>query len=190
MKTLILAIIAFLLVFSTDTAPAMSPTQKQVLVYKIPDKAHSEATRSSGVRARTLREYIHLFCKQNCIDPATLTSVAIAAGKEYGLDPSLIIAIVKVESEFNQKAENKKGGYAGGLMQIQVRWHPEKITRKEVFVPKRNIIAGSEILGNCMKKHKGNTRKSLMCYNGYSNTKYPDKVLSARKMVENLTWGT
>lgn len=64
-------------------------------------------------------------------------------GKQYRIDPQLILRIIYVESRFNRKALSKSG--AIGLMQVMPKWHPEFANYKLYSIPD-NIHAGVQVL--------------------------------------------
>lgn len=96
-----------------------------------------------------------------------------------GLDPGLILAIVDVESNFNQFAISRVG--ARGLMQIMPFWL-KKIGKPgdSLFDARTNLRYGCTILKHYLKKEHGNLTAALARYNG-SNGKYryPKKVYYA-----------
>lgn len=57
-------------------------------------------------------------------DTAHYVAQAIAVGKEVNLDPTLILAVMAIESSFNPRAESRAG--AQGLMQVRTHVHQEK----------------------------------------------------------------
>lgn len=77
-----------------------------------------------------------------------------------GFDPDLVTAVIKTESNFNQKAIGPSGEI--GLMQL----HPKFFDKSLSSNPRTNIILGIEHLNNVRKgcKHKGQFT-FLVCYN-------------------------
>jgi soluble lytic murein transglycosylase-like protein len=140
------------------------------------------------VPAKTIHEYIGRLCKKDCVNPDNLVTTSREIATKYDLSPSLLMAIAKVESSFNKRAVNRKTGLSAGVMQIQVRWHKKKFAGRNYFDVATNLDVGAAVLKDCMVKHKGNTRTALMCFNGYSNKKYPAKVLAAQKQINRLAW--
>lgn len=107
----------------------------------------------------------------------------------HGVDPNLVKAIIKVESDFNKYAVSRKG--AKGVMQLM----PETARRHGVndpFNPAQNIKGGVEYLDELMDMFDSDLELVLAAYNAgenavvshgyrippYSETRdYVDKVL-------------
>ncbi|NOY88886.1 MAG: transglycosylase SLT domain-containing protein [FCB group bacterium] len=83
------------------------------------------------------------------------------ASKETSLDPSLIISVIRAESNGNPKAVSAAG--AKGLMQL-VDSTANAYNVKQVFDPKENILAGSRYLKDLMERF-GDLRLALAAYN-------------------------
>lgn len=136
-----------------------------------------------------LSGYIEKHCRQNCIDPAVLHFGVEAVADELDVNPVVLLAIVKVESNFRIKAVNTKNGKSAGLMQIQVRWHKDKFRGKNHLDIMDNLRVGAMVYRDCAKKHNGNREKALLCYNGYQRNgmkTYVPKVLQAYKELEQM----
>ncbi len=71
------------------------------------------------------------------------------AQKKYGVEFSLIKAVIKIESSFNPKAVSKKG--AKGLMQI-MPMNYKTLSVKDPFDPSDNIMGGTLYLQRLMKR--------------------------------------
>ena len=88
------------------------------------------------------------------------------AATETGVDPSLIEAVMSVESGGNIGAPSKKG--ALGLMQLM----PD--TAQELGVdptkPEQNVLGGAKYLAKLLKKYGGNEEKALAAYNAGPGT--------------------
>jgi soluble lytic murein transglycosylase-like protein len=80
----------------------------------------------------------------------------------YGVSPRLVAAIVEAESEFNPRAESRKG--ARGLMQLM----PATATSLQVedaFDPRSNIDGGVRHLRRLMDRFDGDLPVVLAAYN-------------------------
>lgn len=84
------------------------------------------------------------------------------ASDRYGLDFSLLKAVIHVESGFNPRAVSGKG--AKGLMQIM----PENFKRLDVsdpFNPSQNIMAGARYLHRLIRRYGDTLSLALAAYN-------------------------
>ena len=95
------------------------------------------------------------------IPSAYLDIINVACGK-YGVDPLLVHAIVKVESDFNTYALSRKG--AMGLMQLMPQTAVE-MNVKNSFSPHENIDGGVRYLRYLMDRYEGNLSLALAAYN-------------------------
>ncbi|MBF1146844.1 MAG: lytic transglycosylase domain-containing protein [[Eubacterium] sulci] len=105
--------------------------------------------------------------------------------KRYGLNPNIIKALIEEESGWLSSAEGDNGESVG-LMQIQERWHKDRMKRLGVtnlYDSEQNITVGCDILSELLNKY-GNYRDALSAYNS-GNTKdgraYAERILNAAK---------
>ncbi|HXG91980.1 MAG TPA: lytic transglycosylase domain-containing protein [Blastocatellia bacterium] len=93
---------------------------------------------------------------------AVLDALVAEAARQNGLDPCLILSLMRQESGFNQRAVSRKG--ASGLMQLM----PETASRfgvKDIFDPRENVLAGSKYLRWLLDRFNGDVRLALAGYN-------------------------
>ncbi|HHY71220.1 MAG TPA: lytic transglycosylase domain-containing protein [Thermoanaerobacterales bacterium] len=91
---------------------------------------------------------------------------------EHGVDPYLVISVIKVESNFSPKVVSKQG--AIGLMQLMPKtalWAAEKMEIKNIKVedlqnPDLNIRIGAWYLASLLDEFNGNITLALAAYNG------------------------
>ena len=82
------------------------------------------------------------------------------ASSRYGVDMELIIALIAVESGFNEKALSPKG--AVGLMQVMPstaqRFLPKNVapaaTIERLTEPRTNITVGTRLMADLLKRHR------------------------------------
>ena len=117
-------------------------------------------------------------------------TIAHAAGRQVGLDPLLIIAVMAVESRFNPIAESVAG--AKGLMQVIPKYHTAKLEEfggeKSVFDPETNILVGSQILREYMAR-TGSLKGGLQMYVGNSSDEddvYTGKVMTEKQRLQQV----
>jgi soluble lytic murein transglycosylase-like protein len=83
------------------------------------------------------------------------------AAAKSRVDPLLVRAVIKVESNFNPKAVSRQG--ARGLMQI-MPGTARKLRLNDPFSPRQNIIAGTRYLKQQLESF-GDIRLGLAAYN-------------------------
>jgi len=94
--------------------------------------------------------------------PQSFEQIVRSASNRYGVDPNLIWAVMKVESNFNPEAVSKKG--ARGLMQLMpatARQHRVD----NIHDPIQNIQGGVRHLRLLLDHFQGNLRLGLAAYN-------------------------
>ena len=125
-------------------------------------------------------------------DTAHYVAQAIAVGKEVNLDPTLILAVMAIESSFNPRAESRAG--AQGLMQVRTHVHQEKFEPYggplAAFIPEANIRVGALILKACIAK-AGSLEAGLKNYLGAPNAAsgintYTGKVYYEREELRSI----
>ncbi|MBA2938117.1 lytic transglycosylase domain-containing protein [Paenibacillus sp. CGMCC 1.16610] len=84
------------------------------------------------------------------------------ASAKYGVDESLVKAVIQQESDFNHQAVSPAG--AKGLMQLMDgTGRGYGVTNP--FDPKQNVDAGTHFLSNLIQKYNGNEGVALAAYN-------------------------
>lgn len=104
---------------------------------------------------------------EKMIYPQDYKSLIEAYSEEYGLDKSLVYAVVKCESGFDSNAVSSIG--AKGLMQLTDETYEWVCSRykdnsdKDLFIPEVNIKAGCRLLRLHLKEF-GNVKTALAAY--------------------------
>ncbi len=98
--------------------------------------------------------------------PANVETVIHEAAKRHDVDPELVKAIVRVESNFNPRAVSNKG--AMGLMQL-IPGTARRFGVGNVFNPVENIDGGVRYLKYLLGYFDGDVKLSLAAYNAGEN---------------------
>jgi hypothetical protein len=114
---------------------------------------------------------------------AALVAEAYSVGQDNKLDPTLILAVMAVESSFNPFAQSTVG--AQGLMQVMTDVHSDKYElfggQYAAFDPKSNLRVGVKVLSEYVNR-AGSVEGGLKWYVGAANLPsdggYASKVLA------------
>jgi Transglycosylase SLT domain len=123
-----------------------------------------------------------------------LVQEAWRVGQRAQLDPTLILAIMAVESGFNPFAQSTVG--AQGLMQVMTRVHDDKYEvfggNHAAFDPLTNLRVGVQVLKECIGR-AGSLEGGLRFYVGAANLSddggYASKVLSEQAHLRQVAAG-
>lgn len=125
---------------------------------------------------------------------SALVAQTYALSPEHQLDPTLILAVMAIESNFNPFAQSSVG--AQGLMQVMTKVHLAKYKEHggelAAFDPITNLQVGILVLKDCIKAN-GSTEQGLRCYVGASapdaDGGYVRKVLTEQKRIQQVAQG-
>lgn len=125
---------------------------------------------------------------------SVLVAEAYQIGSKAQLDPTLILAVMAIESRFNPFAQSHVG--AQGLMQVMTRVHGEKYESAggvlTAFDPVTNMRVGVKILQECIRR-AGSVEGGLRHYVGAANLPsdggYAAKVLAERERLLRVAGG-
>jgi len=102
----------------------------------------------------------------NLFYPKWYFSLVEKEAQKNGLDPLLVISLVRQESAFNKEAMSRVG--ARGLMQLMpatAKTLNRKIKKNDLFNPEKNLEVGVQYFGNLVKRYNGNVTFALAAYN-------------------------
>lgn len=94
-----------------------------------------------------------------------LQQYIITLAERYDLAPELVFAVIGTESNYNPNRTGDNGNSIG-LMQIQPRWHQERMDRLDVdnlYNPFENVLVGIDLLAEEIRK--GGVTWGLTAYN-------------------------
>ncbi|WP_290729202.1 transglycosylase SLT domain-containing protein [Aquabacterium sp.] len=123
-----------------------------------------------------------------------LVQEAWDVGQRVGLEPTLVLAIMAIESGFNPFAQSHVG--AQGLMQVMTGIHREKYEvfggRNAAFDPVTNLRVGVQVLKDCIRR-AGSVEGGLKYYVGAANMThdggYGAKVLAEQAFLRQVAMG-
>lgn len=117
---------------------------------------------------------------------SAIVAEAYEIGKRVSLDPTLILAVMAIESGFNPFAQSHVG--AQGLMQVMTRIHSDKYQSYggefAAFDPLANLRVGVKVLQDCIRA-AGSVQGGLKYYVGAANVE-DDGGYTAKVMAEYL----
>ncbi|NPC56707.1 lytic transglycosylase domain-containing protein [Caenimonas soli] len=125
---------------------------------------------------------------------SALVAEAYEIGERAKLDPTLILAIMAIESGFNPFAQSPVG--AQGLMQVMTGVHKDKYEnfggQLAAFDPVTNLRVGVKVLQECIQR-AGSLHAGLKFYVGAANLEgdggYADKVLAEHARLKQVASG-
>lgn len=113
-----------------------------------------------------------------------------SAAETHKVDPLLVKAVIKAESNFDPTAVSPKG--ARGLMQL-MPGTARDMDVTDAFDPQQNIAGGTRYLGQMISNYNGNIVLGLAAYNAGPGrvtqtgmTRYiPETLLYVAKVIDN-----
>ena len=122
-----------------------------------------------------------------------LVKAAFDTGRQVGLDPLLLLAVMAIESGFNPYAESGVG--AQGLMQVMSKVHSDKFQyfggTGAALQPLANITVGAVVLKDCIARG-GSLADGLRLYVGSTSPDdggYGAKVMAERGRLRDVARG-
>lgn len=154
-----------------------------------PEPEASERATASNPRDLPKRQAAVAFwlSKKYSVAPEPISALVAEAydiGLRTKLDPTLILAVMAIESGFNPFAQSPVG--AQGLMQVMTKIHSDKYDnfggKFAAFDPLSNLRVGVKVLQDCIKR-AGSIEGGLRYYVGAANLD-SDGGYSAKVMAE------
>lgn len=125
---------------------------------------------------------------------SALVAEAYDIGIRTKLDPTLILAVMAIESRFNPFAQSAVG--AQGLMQVMTKVHSDKYDnfggKLAAFDPLTNLRVGVKVLQECIAR-AGSMEGGLKYYVGAANIEddggYAGKVMAEHARLQQVAQG-
>jgi soluble lytic murein transglycosylase-like protein len=120
---------------------------------------------------------------------AELQRHIVLESEEKGIDPTIIFAMAKRESNYRANAVGD-GGESFGLLQIQAKWHWERMEElgcTNLLDPFQNVTVGVDYLAELLERY-GDIGKALTAYNRGSYkgtvTEYAQDIITMASKLE------
>jgi hypothetical protein len=124
---------------------------------------------------------------------SVLVAEAFDIGEKIHLDPTLILAVMAIESRFNPFSQSAYG--AQGLMQVLTRVHTDKYAdfggKLAAFDPVSNLRVGVQVLQDCIRR-AGSIEGGLKLYVGavsVDGSDYVTKVMAEHIRIRDVALG-
>lgn len=118
--------------------------------------------------------------------------------EERNINPTIIFAMIETESQYDIDAMGDRGN-AYGLLQVQPRWHYERIKRlgcTDLLDPEQNVTVAVDYLVELIAYYDGNVEMAIVAYNagqrgayngwfkhGVYSSEYSKKVLTISQKI-------
>jgi soluble lytic murein transglycosylase-like protein len=173
---------------------------RQVDTLDIPEVSNA-ASRSTATAVKNLPKdqlaVTHWLSRKYRVSPepmGALVSEAWVVGERSQIAPTLILAVMAIESKFNPFASGSQGGM--GLMQIEPQSQSETLKpfggRLAAFDPLTNLRVGARLLQELLQKSdsvEAALQGYAMASGQLNDNQYIDRVLNEQKQLERLTRG-
>ncbi len=123
---------------------------------------NAPSTSDCSVLGKKVRPTKTVWAPPSSYNPSSYDRHIWAAGNRYNVDPYLIKAVIRTESDFDSKAVSRTG--AQGLMQLMPATARELRVR-DPFNPADNINGGTKYLRKMLDTFENNLVLSIAAYN-------------------------
>ena len=125
-------------------------------------QTNAPESKTSTARMALTPETIPTGAVTDMSGPIPFHDEIVATAKKYGVDPALLAAVVKQESNFNPRAQSGVG--AKGLTQLMDAT-ARGLGVTNSFDPLQSLDGGARFLGSLLKEFHGDESQALAAYN-------------------------
>jgi soluble lytic murein transglycosylase-like protein len=188
------AAIAALVLAACADLPHEAPPGAPTAEFVGPPAPEKRAASTAPKHVATLQEkklayskYLRRNFKVDAARAGRIIDASWSAGAQFKLEPSLLLAIMAVESSYDPRAFN---GTDMGLMQVNPHLHAKKVAKvgggeQALYEIDKNVYVGAWVLRE-IRNHSASMRDALLHYSGASHVgrTYPDRVEAYRLALE------
>lgn len=149
---------------SDASAPSSMPATEQLLrrLASYHEHLSPQRDRSLGLESGLSPETPSTRTTEPPTCPLPLQDIIARASSRYGVEPGLIRAVIRAESNFNPSALSPAG--AQGLMQL-MPGTARGLGVTDPFDPEQNVMAGTRYLRQMLDRYDGDLDSALAAYN-------------------------
>jgi hypothetical protein len=183
---------------SQAVAEAAQHADNAVLLALAEPEAIQRATAANPAELNRQQGYVaYWIARRYSVAPEPISRLVQEAwklGQQANMEPTLVLAVMAIESGFNPFAQSHVG--AQGLMQVMTRVHHDKYAifggQNAAFDPVTNLRVGVQVLKDCIRR-AGSLQGGLKYYVGAANMLddggYAAKVLAEQAYLKQVAAG-